>query len=158
MKSKSISSDSIKIPQDWKAVPIYELRNKEDRYGFTGGPFGSDLKSEHYTDIGVKIIQLQNIGEGEFINKGLAFTSEEKANELFSCNIFPEEIILAKMAPVARCCKVPSTDERYVMCSDGIRLSVDRSRFDNEFVFDLFLIIIASCINKLVVFLIIISK
>ncbi|MNQ62287.1 EcoKI restriction-modification system protein HsdS [compost metagenome] len=123
------------IPKSWEVVPIYELRNKNDRYGFTGGPFGSDLKSEHYTEIGVKIIQLQNIGEGKFIDKGIAFTSEKKADELHSCNIYPNEIILAKMAPVARCCKVPSTDERYVMCSDGIRLSVDANKYDNEFVF-----------------------
>jgi type I restriction enzyme S subunit len=123
------------IPESWEVVPIYELRNKNDRYGFTGGPFGSDLKSEHYTETGVKIIQLQNIGEGKFIDKGIAFTSENKADELHSCNIFPNEIILAKMAPVARCCKVPSTDERYVMCSDGIRLSIDTNKYDNEFVF-----------------------
>jgi type I restriction enzyme, S subunit len=124
-----------KIPKSWELIPLYELRNKNDRYGFTGGPFGSDLKSEHYTKSGVKIIQLQNIGEGKFIDKGLAYTSEEKANELSSCNIYPNEIILAKMAPVARCCKVPSTDSRYVMSSDGIRLSVDKNKFDNEFIF-----------------------
>lgn len=124
-----------KIPKEWEVVPIYELRNKNDRYGFTGGPFGSDLKSEHYTKTGVKIIQLQNIGEGKFIDKGIAYTSINKADELHSCNIFPNEIILAKMAPVARCCKVPSTDDRYVMCSDGIRLSIDTSKYDNEFVF-----------------------
>ena len=123
------------IPESWELVPIYELRDKTDRYGFTGGPFGSDLKSEHYTESGVKILQLQNIGEGKFIDKGITFTSEEKADELFSCNIFPGDIILAKMAPVARSCKVPSTDDRYVMCSDGIRLSVDKDKFSTEFVF-----------------------
>jgi type I restriction enzyme, S subunit len=123
------------IPKSWEIVPIFELRNKEDRYSFTGGPFGSDLKSEHYTLSGVKVLQLQNIGEGKFIDKGLVYTTEEKANELFSCNIYPNDIILAKMAPVARCCKVPSTDKRYLMCSDGIRLSVDTKRFDSEFVY-----------------------
>ncbi|MEZ7497121.1 restriction endonuclease subunit S [Flavobacterium sp. Arc3] len=123
------------IPDTWSRIPLYEFRNKNDRYGFTGGPFGSDLKSEHYTQSGVKILQLQNIGEGKFIDKGIVYTSEEKANELISCNIYPDEIILAKMAPVARCCKVPSTDERYVMCSDGIRLSVDTNKYDNDFVF-----------------------
>ena len=123
------------IPDTWSRIPLYEFRNKNDRYGFTGGPFGSDLKSEHYTQSGVKILQLQNIGEGKFIDKGIVYTSEKKANELISCNIYPEEIILAKMAPVARCCKVPSTDERYVMCSDGIRLSVDTNKYDNNFVF-----------------------
>ncbi|MCP1301006.1 restriction endonuclease subunit S [Chryseobacterium sp. S0630] len=123
------------IPDTWSRIPLYELRNKKDRYGFTGGPFGSDLKSEHYTESGIKILQLQNIGEGKFIDKGIVYTSEQKADELISCNIYPGEIILAKMAPVARCCKVPSTDERYLMCSDGIRLSVDTHKFDNEFVF-----------------------
>jgi type I restriction enzyme S subunit len=133
--SKFNKSSQNDIPNTWSRIPLYEFRNKEDRYGFTGGPFGSDLKSEHYTQSGVKILQLQNIGEGKFIDKGIVYTSEEKANELVSCNIYPGEIILAKMAPVARCCKVPTVDERYVMCSDGIRLSVDTDRFDNEFVF-----------------------
>jgi type I restriction enzyme S subunit len=124
-----------KIPMNWEFVPIYELRNKDDRYGFTGGPFGSDLKSEHYTEKGVQVLQLQNIGEGKFLNKSQIFTSEEKADELKSCNIYPDDIILAKMAPVARSCKIPSLRSRYLMGSDGIRLSIDKSKYDNEFIF-----------------------
>jgi type I restriction enzyme S subunit len=123
------------IPESWEVVPIYNLRNKGDKYSFTGGPFGSDLKSEHYTDSGVRVIQLQDIGEGHFIDKSRIYVSEEKADDLKSCNIYPNDIILAKMAPVARCCKVPHTEDRFVMCSDGIRLSVDRNKFDNEFIF-----------------------
>ncbi|QXP72898.1 restriction endonuclease subunit S [Tenacibaculum sp. AHE15PA] len=123
------------IPKSWEVTPIYELRNKTDRYSFTGGPFGSDLKSEHYTETGVRIIQLQNIGEGVFVDKAKIYTSYEKADELVSCNIYPNDIILAKMAPVARCCKMPFLDKRYVMGSDGIRLSVDKSKYDNEFIY-----------------------
>ena len=93
------------------------------------------MKSEHYTTEGVKVLQLQDIGEGEFINKSNVFVTEEKANELSSCNIFPDDIILAKMAPVARCCKIPKGVDRYVMCSDGIRLSVDKEKYNTEFVF-----------------------
>lgn len=123
------------IPESWELIPLYELRNKADRYSFTGGPFGSDLKSSDYTTSGVRVIQLQNIGEGEFVDKGFIYTSVEKANQLRSCNIYPNEIILAKMAPVARCCKVPDFTEKFVMCSDGIRLSVNKDKFDNEFVY-----------------------
>nr|WP_241214324.1 restriction endonuclease subunit S [Vibrio alfacsensis] len=43
--------------------------------------------------------------------------------------------MLAKMSPVARCCIVPDYSQRYVMCSDGIRLAVNKELFDNEFVF-----------------------
>ena len=111
------------------------MRDLNDRYAFTGGPFGSDLKSVHYTEEGVRILQLQNIGEGEFLDEYSIFTSEEKADQLRSCNIYPGEIILAKMAPVARCCIIPDKDERYVMCSDGIRLKVNNKLFDNNFIY-----------------------
>lgn len=123
------------IPNEWSLIKLFDLRDKDDRYSFTGGPFGSDLKSAHYTDNGVRVLQLQNIGEGEFLGDYEIFTSEEKADQLKSCNIFPGEIILAKMAPVARCCIIPDDDARYVMCSDGIRLKVDSDRFDNKFIY-----------------------
>ena len=37
--------------------------------------------------------------------------------------------------PVARACIIPPLHERYVMCSDGIRLSVDQKRFNSFFVY-----------------------
>lgn len=123
------------IPSSWSLINLYDLRDINDRYSFTGGPFGSDLKSAHYTDQGVRVLQLQNIGEGEFLNDYSIYTSEEKADQLSSCNIFPGEIILAKMAPVARCCIIPDLDSRYVMCSDGIRLKVNKDLYDNRFIY-----------------------
>lgn len=125
----------ISIPNNWSTIPLYEVRDKSDRYSFTGGPFGSDLKSDDYTDEGVQIIQLQNIGDGFFNNNYKIYTSEEKADSLVSCNIFPGEIIIAKMAePLARACKIPNHAVRFLMASDGIRLKVDTNKFDNDFV------------------------
>lgn len=96
------------------------------------------MKSSDYTDDGVRIIQLQNIGDGEFKDDYKIFTSTSKADELLSCNIYPGDIILSKMGdPVARACIIPSGRDRYVMCSDGIRLSVDKKRFDPFFVYTL---------------------
>ena len=64
------------------------------------------------------------------------FTSQTKADELLSCNIFPGEIILSKMGdPVARACIIPSAHDRYVMCSDGIRLAVDQRRYGTYFIY-----------------------
>jgi len=130
-----ISANS--LPADWRVIEFFDLRDKSSKYSFTGGPFGSDLKSEHYQHEGVRVIQLQDIGEGEFLDKSSVYISEEKADELISANIYPGEIILAKMAPVGRCCKVPRDNARYVMCSDGIRLSIDKLKYDPEFVFQM---------------------
>lgn len=123
------------IPEGWEVVELQDLANPHDRYAFTGGPFGSDLTAKEYTDEGVQIIQLQNIKEGYFSNDYQIFTSEAKADELLSCNIYPGDIIIAKMAePVARACIVPNHAQRFVMASDGVRLSVDKERFVTDYV------------------------
>lgn len=121
------------IPKHWEYKNL-DYTKSNDRYSFTGGPFGSDLKHNEYTKKGVRIIQLQNIGVGEFLNDYKIFTSEEKADQLSSCNIFPNDIIIAKMAdPVARACKIPTIHRRYLMASDGIRLKVN-SNYHTDFV------------------------
>ena len=55
------------------------------------------MKSSDYTDVGVRVIQLQNIGDGVFRNESEVYTSSRKADELLSCCIYPDEIILSKM-------------------------------------------------------------
>ena len=122
------------IPVAWKVKKLIDTANNE-RYSFTGGPFGSDLKENSYTDHGVRVIQLQNIGDGKFLNEYRIFTSAGKANQLKNCNIYPGDIIIAKMAdPVARACIIPDVDKRYLMASDGIRLSVNKSEYDVKFI------------------------
>jgi len=121
---------------EWKEYRFEQIASK-GRYSFTGGPFGSNLKAEAYTPTGVRIIQLQNIGDGEFLDDYKIYTSEEKADELFSCNIFPGDIILSKMGdPVARATIMPNTEKRFLMASDGIRLEVEKSRFDTQFILE----------------------
>lgn len=128
-------SEGMLVPDGWKKYTLKQLADKNDRYSFTGGPFGSNLKVDDYTENGIRIIQLQNIGDGKFLNNYKIFTSTEKADELLSCNIYPDDIILSKMGdPVARATIIPSISPRYVMASDGIRLAIDRDYFDNHFV------------------------
>ncbi|WP_346884892.1 restriction endonuclease subunit S [Clostridium sp. UBA4395] len=123
------------IPDEWSIVRVEDICDRNDKYSFTGGPFGSDLKSCHYTDDGVQVVQLQNIGEGYFNNDSRVYTSADKADELKTCNIYPNDIIIAKMAePVARACKIPDNRSRYLMCSDGIRVAVNRNKYDNDFI------------------------
>lgn len=121
---------------EWEFCSLDCIANPNQRWSFTGGPFGSNLKSSDYTDVGIRIIQLQNIGDGQFKDNYEIYTSRQKADELLSCNIYPGEIILSKMGdPVARACIIPPFHERYVMCSDGIRLAVDEKRFNTYFVY-----------------------
>lgn len=124
--------------ESWKLSDLIKTADKKIKWSFTGGPFGSNLKAEDYTENGIRIIQLQNIGDGEFINDYKIYTSVEKADELLSCNIYSGEIILSKMGdPVGRACIIPNHLERCLMASDGIRLVVDEKKYSKFFVFSL---------------------
>ena len=129
---------SFKKNDDWKDVKLIDVTNKGKKWSFTGGPFGSDLKSSDYVEEseGIRIIQLQNIGDGEFKNNNKIYTSKEKADELLSCNIYPGDIIMSKMGdPVGRACLIPDYHNRYVMSSDGIRIAVDEDKYDKYFIY-----------------------
>lgn len=122
----------------WSTTTLGDIADPTKRWSFTGGPFGSNLKSADYTSDGVQIIQLQNIGDGAFKNDYKIYTTDDKADDLLSCNVYPGDLILSKMGdPVARACIIPNLQPRYLMCSDGIRLAVDKKRFDTFFVFTL---------------------
>lgn len=123
---------------NWKDVKLIDVTDKKIKWSFTGGPFGSNLKSSDYVEEneGIRIIQLQNIGDGEFKNDYKIYTSKEKADELLSCNIYPGDIIMSKMGdPVGRACLIPDYHNRYVMSSDGIRIAVDEDKYDKYFIY-----------------------
>jgi len=123
---------------DWEEVSLIDVADKGMKWSFIGGPFGSNLKASDYRNKGVRVIQLQNIGDGEFVDDSKIFTSVEKADELLANNIYPNDIILSKMGdPVGRACIIPDTHDRYVMCSDGIRLVVDESKYSKYFIYSL---------------------
>jgi len=122
---------------EWEKISFADLADENIKWSIIGGPFGSNLIASDYVAEGVRIIQLQNIGDGIFHDDYAIYTTEKKADELLSCNIYPGEIILSKMGdPVARACFVPKNDRRYIMASDGIRLVVDEKCHDKKFVHD----------------------
>ncbi|MBP5061381.1 restriction endonuclease subunit S [Pseudomonas chlororaphis] len=102
---------------------------------FVDGPFGSSLKSHEYVDAGVRLIQLQNIGEGEWHDENKKFITPRKFKTLERHGAVPGDIAIAKMAdPVARACLVPPVSEQFVVVADCIRLRLDESRFEPGFV------------------------
>lgn len=102
---------------------------------FVDGPFGSSLKSHEYVDSGVRLIQLQNIGEGEWRDENRKFITARKYKSLARHGALPGDIAIAKMAdPVARACIVPPVAEQFVVVADCIRLRLDTSRFDASYI------------------------
>jgi len=54
--------------QSWDVVRFSDVADPTNPWAIVGGPFGSSLKTSDYVTEGGRIIQLQNIGDGKFLN------------------------------------------------------------------------------------------
>lgn len=76
---------------------------------FSDGPFGSNLKSEHYKRSGVRVVRLQNIGVGEFIDDDKAFVSKEHFAALRKHECLPGDLLIGTLGdPNLRACVLPT--------------------------------------------------
>lgn len=102
---------------------------------FSDGPFGSDLKTEHYTPNGIRVIRLQNIGVGIFINDDKAFISKEHFRSLSKHTCLPGDIIVGTLGePNLRAFVQPEQLPIALNKADCVQIRVDKSKVTIEFV------------------------
>ena len=120
------------IPIDWEFVPVSELAKD-----MADGPFGSNLKKEHYTsDPQTRIIQLSNIGENGWEDENTKYTTFEHAKTIARCIVPKEEsILVAKMMPAGRAIICPKKEKQYVLGSDVIRITANEKLNSKYFVY-----------------------
>lgn len=121
-----------KIPEEWKIVPFYVLFST-DVSPITDGPFGSNLKNEEYVEAGVPVIQLGAIRENYMSFDNMHYITDMKADFLKRHNVFPGDIVIAKMMPAGKACIVPDTFKRYVISADVIKVSIN-PKYDKKFI------------------------
>ena len=93
---------------------------------FSDGPFGSNLKSEHYTETGVRVIRLQNIGVGEFVNDNAAYISEQHFAKLKKHECRPGDVIVGTLGePNLRACIQPEWLKVALNKADCVQLRAD---------------------------------
>ncbi|HEY5277814.1 MAG TPA: restriction endonuclease subunit S [Coriobacteriia bacterium] len=100
------------------------------------GPFGSHLKTEHYARSGVRVIRLQNIGSGTFIDHDRAFVTREHADTLTRHMALEGDVVVAALGdgarPAGRACQVPDIGPALVK-ADCFRVRTDSSPVDPGF-------------------------
>jgi type I restriction enzyme S subunit len=90
----------------------------------TDGPFGSNLKSSHYTDSGARVIRLQNIGDGEYVDEK-AFISLGHFEELRKHEVRAGDLVIASLGnELPRACLVPDLGGPAIVKADCIRMRV----------------------------------
>ena len=99
-------------------------RMQDISLGSADGPFGSNLKKEHYTDNKeVRIIQLSNIGELGWKDANVKYTTFEHLHIIARSEAYAGDIIIAKMMPASRAIIYPPGEKNmyyHQMLSDLI--------------------------------------
>lgn len=113
---------------EWETRTLHEISNE-----MVDGPFGSNLKTEHYTtERQVRIIQLSNIGKAGWNNANVKYTTFSHAAELQRCIVQPGSILIAKMMPAGRAIICPDNEKSYILGSDVVKV-VPNSSVDSRY-------------------------
>ena len=121
-----------RIPKHW-----FRLRLARVCLSRCDGPFGSSLKSEHYSPSGVRVIRLQNIGNARFKNVGETFIASEYAAGLGDHSVRTGDLLTAglgdELNPVGRSCVAPANIEPAIVKADCFRFRLMENRISASF-------------------------
>jgi type I restriction enzyme, S subunit len=121
----------------WPDVPIADLQAPK-RWALNGGPFGSKLVSRDYVDDGVPVIRGTNLpSDRRFSHDDLVFVSEDKADELMANNAHPGDVVFTQRGTLGQVGIIPmnSPYRRFVISQSQMKLTVDESRVDADWLF-----------------------
>lgn len=117
-------------PKGWPWRPLGSLAKK-----FSDGPFGSNLKSEHYVESGVRVVRLQNIGVGDFIDNDKAYISEEHFERIAKHECVPGDILVGTLGdPNLRACSLPPSIPLAINKADCVQIRVEEKDAHAAFV------------------------
>lgn len=121
-------------PMGWETRTVGELATK-----FSDGPFGSNLKSAHYVATGVRVVRLQNIGVGEFLDGDKAFVSESHFATIGKHECRPGDVLIGTLGdPNLRAVVQPDWLPLALNKSDCVQLRPDPALADAWYLAALF--------------------
>jgi type I restriction enzyme S subunit len=110
------------LPVGWCWASVEQCATDEDN-SIIDGPFGSNLKTAHYTDEGPRVIRLQNIGEGIFVDED-AHISWNHFSTLTRHSVKAGEIVVAMLGEMLpRACLVPDHIPPAIVKADCVKLT-----------------------------------
>ena len=105
----------------WPVVTLEEVASRESR-SITDGPFGSNLARRHYTESGPRVVRLQNIGDGYFVDSR-AHISPDHFESLRMHEVQGGDLLVASLGEILpRACLAPKWLGPAIVKADCIRI------------------------------------
>lgn len=132
VKSQFIAEfgDPLINPMGWKTMTM-----KEASLLMSDGPFGSNLKSSHYSEHGVRVIRLQNICQGYFSDDDKAYIPLEHYEKIKRYTCRAGEIVIGTLGePNLRACIIPKHISIAINKADCVHYVPNPELLDNDYV------------------------
>ncbi len=115
------------IPANWSIMPIKYIK-ADTKNSFVDGPFGSNLKSDHYVDDGdVYVVESGFISTGKFIYKDFKTITKEHFETIKRSECVEGDIIIAKIgANYGMAGELPRLDKQSVVSGNSLKLTLNQ--------------------------------
>lgn len=114
------SSELPELPERWAWATVEQLADASAN-SITDGPFGSNLKTSHYTDTGPRVVRLQNIASYNFRDEE-AHISSDHFEKLGKHEVFEGDIVIRALGePAPTACLIPNWLGKAIVKADCIR-------------------------------------
>ncbi|EBW4912348.1 type I restriction endonuclease subunit S [Salmonella enterica subsp. enterica serovar Vom] len=92
------------------------------------GPFGSKLKTSDYTNSGIRVVRLENIGHLEFNSEKETYISHEKYKSLYNNTLKENDLIFSSFVDEdVRVCLIPQSEQTFINKADCFCLRLNPS-------------------------------
>lgn len=135
---KIIERDNVVVQEGGRGWVMTHKKVAEFAARTAIGPFGSRMKSDTYTASGVPVIRGTNLTGGKYFSGDWVFVSEQTADELSNCCVYPGDLVFPHRGAIGEVGLVPDYFPRYVMSSSLMTLSCDLSEANPNYVYYFF--------------------
>ena len=125
-KQAILDAETVQGTADCETASVADLAAK-----MFDGPFGSNLKSNDYTDAGVRVVRLENIGVMDFRSDKITHVSKEKFEALQRHSLQPDDLVFSSfVADDVRAALIPTDLGPAINKADCFCIRSDRDIID----------------------------
>ena len=108
----------------WSKLTVAELESRGEA-SLQTGPFGTQLKASDYTEEGIPVINVRNIGFGDVRKADLEYLGESKAEALHQHHLKKGDIVFGRKGAVERHALIDNATHGWIQGSDCLRLRIN---------------------------------
>lgn len=116
------------LPKGWTLTALGELGAK-GKHAIVDGPFGSNLKSEHYRASGIPVFQSGFVTSAQFKPTKYVYVDQDLFTKQIRSRAVAGDILMAKIgAQAGRCAVIPHDHPEGILAGNCLKITPDTSR------------------------------